>query len=285
MALRSFFVKDLKFSPHLPLGNYPKSSAVQKNHNKYVSWQQFISSIQNCDKISCRKIALNSGFLSPKFIYISNLSSFLQLLALNKAYYLKIKVGLITASRQNLLNFAAILELYAVTQSHGPSPQNIMHSVYIVAMYLVFTDIILVLHVVGYYRFYRFYRFFRYYRLYRFFSTIGSIGTIGTIGSIGSSGTIGSIGLSGSISSIGTIGTIGSIGSSGPIGSSGTIGSIGTIGTIGSIGSIGSSGTIGSIGLSGTISSIGTIGTIGSIGSSGPIGSIGTIGSIVLQIL
>ena len=30
LALSSFFVKDLKFSPHLPLRNYPKSSAVQK---------------------------------------------------------------------------------------------------------------------------------------------------------------------------------------------------------------------------------------------------------------
>ena len=67
--------------------------------------------LQNCDKISCKKIVLNFGFLSPKFIYISNLSSFLQLLTLNKAYYLKIKVGLIIVSRQNLLNFAAILEL------------------------------------------------------------------------------------------------------------------------------------------------------------------------------
>ena len=123
MALRSFFVKDLKFSPHLPLGNYPKSSTVQKNHNKYVSRQQFISSIQNCDKISCRKIALNSGFLLPKFIYISNLSSFLQFLALNKAYYLKIKVGLIIASHQNVLNFAAIFELHAVTKSRPQSPE------------------------------------------------------------------------------------------------------------------------------------------------------------------
>ena len=116
-------MKDLKFSPHLPLRNYPKSSAGQKNHNKYVVFLFFLFSVsflrqqyylQNCDKISCRKIVLNSGFLSPKFIYISNLSSFLQLLALNKAYYLKIKVGLsglIIASRQNLLNFAAILEL------------------------------------------------------------------------------------------------------------------------------------------------------------------------------
>ena len=35
LALQSFFV-DLKFSSHFPLTNYPKSSAVQKNHNKYV---------------------------------------------------------------------------------------------------------------------------------------------------------------------------------------------------------------------------------------------------------
>ena len=104
----------------LPLRNYPKPSAVQKNHNRYAPFPfpfsfpcHFYGNnyLQNCDKFSCRKIVLNSGFLSPKFIYISNLSGFLQLLALNKAYYLKIKVGLIIASRQNLLNFAAILEL------------------------------------------------------------------------------------------------------------------------------------------------------------------------------
>ena len=57
-----------------------------------------------------QKNRTKSGFLSPEFIYISNLSSFLQLLALNKAYYLKIKVGLIIVSRQNLQSFAAILE-------------------------------------------------------------------------------------------------------------------------------------------------------------------------------
>ena len=57
-----------------------------------------------------QKNRTNSGFLSLKFIYISNLSSFLQLLALNKAYYLKIKVGLIILSHQNLLSLAAILE-------------------------------------------------------------------------------------------------------------------------------------------------------------------------------
>ena len=115
-----FFFEGFKISPHLPLRNYPKSSAVQKNRNKYVPFLFFSPFrviftatiiLWNCDKISCRKIVLNSGFLSLKFIYICNLSSFLQLLALNKAYYLKIKVGFIIASRQNLLNFAAILEL------------------------------------------------------------------------------------------------------------------------------------------------------------------------------
>ena len=32
---------DLKFSRHLPLRNYPKASAVQKNHNKYVPFLFF----------------------------------------------------------------------------------------------------------------------------------------------------------------------------------------------------------------------------------------------------
>ena len=36
-----FFAKDLKFSSQLPLRNYPKSSAVQKNHNKYVPFLFF----------------------------------------------------------------------------------------------------------------------------------------------------------------------------------------------------------------------------------------------------
>ena len=127
-------MKDLKFSLHLPLRNYPKSSGVQKNHNKYAPFLFFFSFpchfygnnyLQNCDKVSCRKIVLNSGFLSPKFTCISNLSSFLQFLALNKAYYLKIKVGLIIASRQNLLNFAAILELLRNFQISVAIPSEI----------------------------------------------------------------------------------------------------------------------------------------------------------------
>ena len=116
-------MKHLKFSAHLTLRNYPKWSAVQKitiNTSRFCFFFSFLyhfygnNYLQNCDKFSCRKIVLNSGFLSPKFIYISNLSSFLQLLALKKAYYLKIKIGLIIASRQNLLNFAAILELLRI---------------------------------------------------------------------------------------------------------------------------------------------------------------------------
>ena len=107
------FLKDLKFH-HI----YPWE--IIQNRVLYVPFLFFslfrviftaTIILWNCDKILCRKIVLNSGFLSLKFIYICNLSSFLQLLALNKAYYLKIKVGFIIASRQNLLNFAAILEL------------------------------------------------------------------------------------------------------------------------------------------------------------------------------
>ena len=117
-------MKDLKFSPHLPLRQEIIQNRVLCKKNTintscfcfFTFPRHFYGNnyLQNCDKISCRKIVLKSGFLSPKFIYISNLSSFLQLLALNKAYYLKIKVGLsglIIASRQNLLNLAAILEL------------------------------------------------------------------------------------------------------------------------------------------------------------------------------
>ena len=37
---------------------------------------------------------------------------FFLILILNKAYYLKIKVGLIIESRQSLINFAAILETF-----------------------------------------------------------------------------------------------------------------------------------------------------------------------------
>ena len=54
--------------------------------------------VLNWDKISCRKIPLNFGSLFQNLIYIGNLSTLLQLLILNKAYYLEIKIGLINES-------------------------------------------------------------------------------------------------------------------------------------------------------------------------------------------
>ena len=54
----------------------------------------------NCNKISCRKISLNFGLLFQNLIYIGNLSTLLQLIILNKAYYLEIKIGLINESHQ-----------------------------------------------------------------------------------------------------------------------------------------------------------------------------------------
>ena len=56
--------------------------------------------VLNCDKISCRKIPLNFGLLFQNLIYIGNQSTLLQLLILNKAYYLEIKIGLINESHQ-----------------------------------------------------------------------------------------------------------------------------------------------------------------------------------------
>ena len=54
----------------------------------------------NLDKISCRKIPLNFGLLFQNLIYIGNLSTILQLLILNKAYYLEIKIRLTNESHQ-----------------------------------------------------------------------------------------------------------------------------------------------------------------------------------------
>ena len=56
--------------------------------------------VLNRDKISCRKIPLNFGLLFQNLIYIGNISTLLQLLILNKAYYLEIKIGLINESHQ-----------------------------------------------------------------------------------------------------------------------------------------------------------------------------------------
>ena len=51
-------------------------------------------------QILCRKIPLNFGLLFQNLIYIGNLSTLLQLLTLDKAYYLEIKIGLINESHQ-----------------------------------------------------------------------------------------------------------------------------------------------------------------------------------------
>ena len=60
--------------------------------------------VLNWDKISCRKIPLNFGLLFQNLIYIGNISTLLQLLILNKAYYLQIKIGLINESHQIFSN-------------------------------------------------------------------------------------------------------------------------------------------------------------------------------------
>ena len=67
--------------------------------------------VLNCDKISCRKTPLNIGSLFQNLICTGNLSTLLQLLILNKAYYLEIKIGLINESHQ-ISRHAAILELF-----------------------------------------------------------------------------------------------------------------------------------------------------------------------------
>ena len=59
--------------------------------------------VLNWDKISCRKIPLNIGSLFQNLTCTGNLSTLLQLLILNKAYYLEIKIGLIT---RNLTKFS-----------------------------------------------------------------------------------------------------------------------------------------------------------------------------------
>ena len=56
--------------------------------------------VLNWDKISCRKIPLNIGSLFQNLIYIGNLNTLLQLLILNKAYYLEIRIGLINESQK-----------------------------------------------------------------------------------------------------------------------------------------------------------------------------------------
>ena len=59
--------------------------------------------VLNSDKISCRKIPLNIDSMFQTLICTDNLSTLLQLLILNKEYYLEIKTGLIT---RNLTKFS-----------------------------------------------------------------------------------------------------------------------------------------------------------------------------------
>ena len=68
--------------------------------------------VLNWDKISCKKIPLNIGSLFQNLICTRNLSTLLQLLILNKAYYLEIKIGLITRNLTKFSPPAAILELF-----------------------------------------------------------------------------------------------------------------------------------------------------------------------------
>jgi hypothetical protein len=68
-----------------------KIKAIWYMHNYRRIAKEQLRKVQ----ILSRNIALNSGSISPKFISISNLSILLQILILNKAYYLQIKVGLI----------------------------------------------------------------------------------------------------------------------------------------------------------------------------------------------
>ena len=88
------FCEEFKIFTTFTLDKLSKIECCAKNHNKYVPFLFFslfrvifttTIILEIVTKFPCIKIALNSGFLSLKFIYICNLSSFLQLLALNKA--------------------------------------------------------------------------------------------------------------------------------------------------------------------------------------------------------
>ena len=71
--------------------------------------------VLNCDKISCRKIPLNFGLLFQNLIYIGNLSTLLQFLILNKAYYLEIKIGLINESHKIFSNLQPFWNNHRIT--------------------------------------------------------------------------------------------------------------------------------------------------------------------------
>ena len=89
--------------------------------------------VLNWDKISCRKIPLNFGLLFQNLIYIGNLSYLLQLLMLNKAYYLEIKIGLINESHQTfstLRHFGITIFLTGRGETGDPSVSNMAHCSY-----------------------------------------------------------------------------------------------------------------------------------------------------------
>ena len=93
---------------------------MKSGHNEHVL---------NWDKISCRKIPLNFGLLFQNLIYIGNLSTLLQLIILNKAYYLEIKIGLINESYQIFSTPQPFWNYFSTGrgETRDPSVSNIAH--------------------------------------------------------------------------------------------------------------------------------------------------------------
>ena len=99
--------------------------------------------VLNWDKISCRKIPLNIGSLFQNFICTGYLSILLQLLILNKAYYLEIKIGLITRNLTKFLHPAAILELFLNRKRRNAGSLCIKHgTLSIVSHYITLHHIV-----------------------------------------------------------------------------------------------------------------------------------------------
>ena len=97
----------------------------------------------NWDKISCRKIPLNIGSLLQNLICTGNLSTLLQLLILNKAYYLEIKIGLINESHQISRPCTAILELFLNRKRENAGSLCIKHgTLSIVSHYITLHHIV-----------------------------------------------------------------------------------------------------------------------------------------------
>ena len=92
--------------------------------------------VLNWDKISCRKIPLNIGSLFQNLICTGNLSTLLQLLILNKEYYLEIKIGLINESHQNFSTLQPFWNYFWTGrgETRDPSVSN-MHIVNSITLY------------------------------------------------------------------------------------------------------------------------------------------------------